>query len=184
MTGELSESKVTLKLDLHVHVFEQFLPVSPKLISVSSVEKLIEKIKSAGLDGVAITEHGNKEFGYRVKEIVDTQFGGEVLIIPGREVTEWSIHYVELDINADRKTSFRFIAHPGYPGDPDDHIDGFNGIEIENGLHNWHIDKSGVESLADKHNLILLSNSDAHYLHDVGKCYTEISLEDLGIEMN
>jgi PHP family Zn ribbon phosphoesterase len=183
-TGDLSELKVKLKLDLHVHIFEQFLPVAPRLITVSSVSRLIDKIKSAGLDGVAITEHDNKEFGYRVKEIVDTQFGGEVVIIPGREVEEWSIHYVELDLAADGKTTFRFLAHPGYPSNPDYHINGFNGIEIENGLHNWHIDKAMVRSIAEKHNLILLSNSDAHYLRDVGKCYTEIALEDLDAKIN
>jgi hypothetical protein len=184
-TGGLSELKVKLKLDLHVHVFEQFLPPSPRLITVSSVSKLVDKIKSAGLDGVAITEHDNKEFGYRVKEIVDTQFGGEVLIIPGREVEKGPIHCVELDVDADGKTTFRFLAHPGYPGKPDDHIiNGFNGIEIENGLHNWHIDQARVRSIAKKHNLLLLSNSDAHYLRDVGKCYTEIALEDLGAKFS
>ncbi len=29
-----------------------------------------------------------------------------------------------------------------------------------------------------EHNLVLLSNSGAHYLRDIGRCYTEISLED------
>jgi hypothetical protein len=179
---------VKLKLDLHVHVFEEFLPVSPRFITITSVRKLVEKIKEAGLDGVAITEHDSKDFGYRVKEIVDTQFGGEVLIIPGREVEEWAIHYVELDL-VDSQTTFRFLAHPGYPGDPAKYFEtlnkkdprdkiGFSGIEIENAMHNWHIDKTLVKSLAEKNHLILLSNSDAHYLRDVGRCYTEITLED------
>lgn len=168
-----------LKLDLHTHVFEEFLPISPRLITIASVSKLVEKIKSAGLDGIAITEHGTKEFGYRVREIVDSQFGNEVLIIPGREVEEWPIHYVELDLTADGKTTFQFLAHPGYPSEPDNFIAGFDGIEIENGMHNWHIDKEKVRDLAQKNHLVLLSNSDAHYLRDIGKCRNEISLKDL-----
>ncbi len=170
-----------LKLDLHTHVFEEFFPIAPNLITVSSVGRLIEKIKSVGLDGIAVTEHNNKEFGYRVKEIVDQQFSNEVLIIPGREIEELSIHYVELDLPGDGKKMFRFIAHPGYPGDPATHINGFRGIEIENGMHNWHIKKDVVRELAQNHGLILLSNSDAHYLRDVGKHYTEIAPEDLGL---
>jgi hypothetical protein len=65
-----------VKLDLHTHVFEEFFPIAPNLITVNSVRRLVEKVKSAGLDGIAVTEHNNKEFGYRVKEIVDSQFGG------------------------------------------------------------------------------------------------------------
>jgi hypothetical protein len=51
-----------LKLDLHTHVFEEFLPMSPNLITLKSVGRIVEKIKSAGLDGMAITEHNNFEF--------------------------------------------------------------------------------------------------------------------------
>jgi hypothetical protein len=168
-----------LKLDLHTHVFEEFFPVTPNRITLGSIRRLVEKIKSVGLDGIAVTEHDSKEFGYRVKEIVDSQFGGEVIIIPGREMEEPYIHYIELDLAADHKTTFRFLAHPGYPCDPDQVLNNFNGIEIENGMHNWHIDKAVVKELARKNNLIMLSNSDAHYLRDVGKCYNEIALEDL-----
>jgi hypothetical protein len=71
------------------------------------------------------------------------------------------------------------LAHPGYPGNPTNYIHGLNGIEIENGMHNWHIDKATVRELARENHLILLSNSDAHYLRDVGKYYSEITFEDL-----
>jgi PHP family Zn ribbon phosphoesterase len=169
-----------LKLDLHTHVFEEFLPLAPRLITVKSVFRIIEKIKSMGLDGIAVTEHNNNEFGYRVKEIVESQFGGEVLIIPGREIEDSSIHYVELDLAADGKKVFRFLAHPGYPSAPPEFMDRFGGIEIANGMHNWHIDKNAIKDLATKEHLILLSNSDAHYLRDVGKYYNEITLEELG----
>jgi histidinol phosphatase-like PHP family hydrolase len=171
---------VKLKLDLHTHVFEEFVPLAPRLITVKSVFRIVEKIKSAGLDGVAITEHGNKEFGYRVKEIVDDQFKGEVLIIPGKEIEEYSIHFIELDLSPDGKKTFRFLAHPGYPSELPQQVARFGGIEIENAMHNWHINKAAVREFATKNKLILLHNSDAHYLRDLGKCYNEIALEDLG----
>ncbi|MBI4295989.1 MAG: PHP domain-containing protein [Chloroflexi bacterium] len=168
-----------LKLDLHVHVFEEFLPPSPRAITVGSVERIIEKIKAMGLDGIAVTEHDTKEYGYRVKQIVETKFNNEVIIIPGREVETFSIHYIELDLPWNAST-FRFLAHPGYPGEPEQ-MEMFHGIEIRNAAHNWHINQQQVMDLAAKHNLILLSNSDAHYLRNIGMCYSEISPEDLSV---
>lgn len=170
-----------MKLDLHTHVFEEFLPVSPRNITIQSVERLVEMIKKMGLDGIAVTEHDTKAYGYRVKEIVETHFNNEVLIIPGRELHRMPIHFVELDLpcNGGGIATFRFLAHPGYPGDSITHIDDFNGIEIENAAHNWHIDREKVKDIAARHNLVLLSNSDAHYLNAIGQCYNEISLEDL-----
>lgn len=168
-----------MKLDLHTHVFEEFLPVSPRAITIRSVERLVEAIKKAGLDGIAVTEHNTKAYGYRVKEIVETHFDSEVVVIPGREVHSIPIHFVELDLPCDGIFSFRFLAHPGYPGDSIDNIASFDGIEIENAAHNWHIDREKVKNIAVEHNLVLLSNSDAHSLADIGRCYSEISLEDL-----
>lgn len=175
------DSTTKLKLDLHTHVFEEFFPVAPKLITVNSVGRLVAKIKSLGLDGIAVTEHNNKDFGYYTKEIVEKHFAGQVIIIPGREVEEFSIHYVELDLHSEGKTSFRFLAHPGYPADPEKEVRRFDGIEIDNAMHNWHIDKARVRAIAKENNLMLLSNSDAHYLRDLGRCFNEISLSSLSV---
>jgi len=175
------DSTTKLKLDLHTHVFEEFFPLSPKLITVTSVGRLVEKIKAMGLDGIAVTEHNNMDFGYRTREIVEKHFAGQVIIIPGREVEDFSVHYVELDLNSDGKTSFRFLAHPGYPGDPAKQVRNFDGIEIDNAMHNWHINKARVQALAAENNLVLLCNSDAHYLRDVGKCFNEVSLSSLTV---
>jgi len=172
-------SPLKLKLDLHTHIFEQYQLSSPGEVTPEMVEKIIERALLAGLDGIAITEHGSKNYGYRVMEIMDTHFNGEIFVIPGREFDTGRIHYVELDIPGKDILPFRFIAHPGYPGKAADNAQGFNGIEIENAAHNWHIKRGEVEKIAEEHNLVLLSNSDAHLMKDIGKCYTEISLEDL-----
>ncbi len=168
-----------LRLDLHTHVFEEFLPISPNAITLRSVEKIVEQIKKMGLDGIAITEHDTKAYGYRVKEFVETHFDNAVLIIPGREFEDGPIHFVELDLPSENKQTFRFITHPGYPGNPEPYLEGFQGIEIENASHNWHIEKENVKALAASNHLLTLSNSDAHYLRDIGRCSNYLTLDEL-----
>lgn len=46
--------------------------------------RIIAQIKARGLDGIAITEHWDKEYGFKVKEIVTRSFNNEVLIIHAR----------------------------------------------------------------------------------------------------
>lgn len=72
--------------------------------------------------------------------------------------------------------TFRFLAHPGFPMNSYV-IENIQGIEMENALH--YIDKERVRALAEEHDLILLSNSDAHAIDWIGRYYTEIDLEEL-----
>ena len=158
---------------MHTHLFE-----ATRLPDVGQrmVGRIIDKIKEMGLHGIAITEHHNPDYGYKVKEIVKRDFENEVLIIPGHEIYQWPVEIVELFLP--NQATFRFIAHPGFPGDFTA-VEGVHGIEVENALHNWHIDKRKVRDMAAKHNLLLLANSDAHEIRDIGGCYTEISLKEL-----
>jgi hypothetical protein len=48
------------------------------------VARIIAQIKARGLDGIAITEHWDKEYGFKVKEIVTRSFNNEVLITRAR----------------------------------------------------------------------------------------------------
>ncbi|MFQ5827506.1 MAG: PHP-associated domain-containing protein, partial [Dehalococcoidia bacterium] len=75
--------------------------------------------------------------------------------------------------------TFRFLAHPGYPGEMTQFINNLHGIELDNPLHNWHINKQWVREIAEKHDILMLSNSDAHSLDDIGQAYNEISIEEL-----
>ena len=54
---------------------------------------------------------------------------------------------------------------------------GIHGLEIENG--SFFIDKENISALAATSGLMLLSNSDAHSLSDIGKHYNDIDLEEL-----
>lgn len=163
-----------LRLDLHTHCFEL---IRYSEISIDLVARLIGTIKAKGLDGIAITEHHNSDYGYKVKEIVEHSFAGEVLIIPGQEINVWPVQFVDLYL-PDNKT-FRFLAHPGYPSDYFDGMEGLHGIELHNPLHDWHIDKQKVREIAHKHQLLLLANSDAHSIEEIGTYYNEFSLECL-----
>jgi len=140
------------------------------------VGKIVAQIKAKGLDGIAITDHWDKDYGFRVKQIVEESFNNEVLIIPGWEIDVGARQEVELFLP--NGATFRFLAHPGYPMNSYT-IENVQGIEIENALHNWHIDKDRVRALAEEHDLLLLKNSDAHSIEWIGRCYNEIDLEEL-----
>jgi histidinol phosphatase-like PHP family hydrolase len=151
------------------------------------VKQIAAAAKIRGLDGIAVTEHYTKAYGYEVKEIVDRYLDGEITVIPGQETdkvflgTERGVlHVVELYLPGD--VIFRFIAHPGHPyvKNLDSLIDdGIHGIEFRNPLHDEDMDKVRIRELAEKHDLLLLSNSDAHDLSDIGKYYNDIGIEEL-----
>ena len=123
-----------------------------------------------------------------VKKAIRTQFDGKVVVVPGQEVARTLsgrepgvIHVVELYLPDD--LIFRFIAHPGHPyvKDLSQYIDkGIHGIELKNPLHDGDgLTEKQIEELAEKHGLILLTNSDAHRLEDIGTYHNEIEIEEL-----
>jgi predicted metal-dependent phosphoesterase TrpH len=173
-----------LKLDLHTHCRPATACSTPTL---AVVRRIVAAVKAGGLDGIAITEHYTDYFGYEVREIVESRLNGEIVVIPGKEIDVMVtgrdmgvLHVVELYLPDD--VTFRFIAHPGYPyvRDLGSHIDGgIHGLELNNPAHLDEIDQHEVRRLARKHNLILLSNSDAHSLADIGTFHNEIEIEEL-----
>jgi len=173
-----------LKLDLHTHCREATSSPTPTL---EVARRIVAAVKAKGLDGIAVTEHYTSSYGFKIKEIVDRELGGEVVIIPGQEtdrvflgVDRGVVHVVELYLDTD--TVFRFIAHPGHPRSRDlgARIDGsIHGIELKNPAHDWQMDEAEIRRLAEEHNLLLLTNSDAHTLNEIGTYYNEIDLADL-----
>ncbi len=144
-------------------------------------------VKSRGLDGIAITEHYTHAYAYEVQEIVRRHFDDAILVIPGKEVDKVFIgiekgvfHLVELYLPGD--VTFRFVAHPGHPhiADLGSHIDGdIHGLELRNPEHDHEMDEGMIRRLAQRYDLILLANSDAHSLSDIGTYYNEIEIDDL-----
>ncbi|MFH1626209.1 MAG: PHP domain-containing protein [Pseudomonadota bacterium] len=171
-----------MKLDLHTHCMEATGLIAHP--SIDLVKKIVDRVKDQGLDGIAITEHDDKDYGFRVKKLVEDNLDGHILIIPGWEIAIREMGWAEMvELFLPDGSIFRFLPHPSYPYPGDD---GFNydpnllqGIEIGNALHDRQIDKEKIEEISKKYNLRLLKNSDAHTLDDLGSLYTEISLEEL-----
>ena len=168
-----------LKMDLHTHCYEATYIPLPKLIDRVAVKKIVTSVKSKGLDGIAITEHYRKEFGTTTRDIISKHFDNQIIIIPGREIYSQGYHLVELFFPDD--IVFRFLPHPIYDERLEKHYDfsKIHGIEIGNHYYDPYIDKPRIRALAEKYNLLLLSNSDAHDLNNIGYHYNEICLDDL-----
>ena len=173
-----------MKLDLHTHCREATGCPDP---TPDIVRRIVAAVKAQGLDGIAITEHYTDSYAYEVKEIVHRYFNDEILVIPGREIDRVFLriekglfHLVELYLPGD--ITFRFIAHPGHPHirDLGSYIDGdIHGIELRNPAHDHEMDSSMIRELAEKHDLLLLTNSDAHSLADIGTYHNEVDIEVL-----
>jgi len=171
-----------MKLDLHTHCMEATGMVRDPNLNI--VKNILEKIKDRGLDGIAITEHDNKEYGYKIKQIIEEHFNNQILIIPGWEVALKELGWAELvELFLPDGSIFRFLPHPSAPFPGDDNFDYdinlIHGIEIGNALHDRQINKKRVKEISNRFNLKLLTNSDAHTLDDIGSFYNEITLQDL-----
>ncbi|MBI4233853.1 MAG: PHP domain-containing protein [Chloroflexi bacterium] len=171
---------VKVKLDLHTHVWEAFGfgPPTPEM-----ARQVIAQVKRMGIDGIAVTDHRNKEFAFAFAELVDREFPGQILVIPGWEIEvrvgpgrndEYQV--AELFLPGERV--FRCYCHPGHPL-RQIVVNGVHAIEVSNLGHNWHINREEVLEVARRHNLLLFSVSDAHRLEDIGKAYTEVDMEEL-----
>ena len=163
-----------LKLDLHTHPLEAMRLSEPTL---EGVERLVKAVQQAGLDGIGITEHWNYEHSFRVKEMVEDHFDNAILVIPGWEIDSYPHEVVELFLPDG--SVWRPLAHPGDLSQPVECLPLLHGIEVENGGHNWHIPKEQVRRYADEHDLLLMQNSDAHYLEKLGTHYNEVEIEEL-----
>ena len=141
-----------LKLDLHTHVWEAFNFKPP---SLEIAEKVVLQIKAAGIDGIGITDHHNKDWSFEFRELVERHFPGEVMIIPGWEIevrpeqnpfAEYQVAELFLPPMGGREGGvFRTYCHPGYYS-PEIIIEqDVHAIEIDNYIHNWHIRKSPSE---------------------------------------
>jgi len=164
-----------LRLDLHTHCREAIGFACPDL---EAVQKIANMIKKKGLNGIAITDHVDKDYAFQMQELAQRYLNHEISIIPGQELNRGLHHVVELYLSDG--IVFRFIAHPGYPSSrwaEEGSLDDIHGLEITNG--NWDIDQAMVKEVARKHKLMLLSNSDAHHLERIGLHYNEIDLREL-----
>ncbi len=166
-----------LRLDLHTHIFEVsgYKQPTPEI-----VREVVNIARSRGLDGIAITAHHYPDSAFRFKALADDVLDDHFLIIPGQEIDQYNRHRQIVELYLPNDITFRFLAHPGSPASNlDGDLSDLHGIEIENSVHDGHIGKERVRKIAQETGLLLLSVSDAHYLSQIGRHHTVISLEDL-----
>jgi histidinol phosphatase-like PHP family hydrolase len=150
----------------------------------SIAEKVVAQIKSAGIDGIAITDHHNKEWSYQFRDLVERLYPGEVTIIPGWEIEirppqNPFAEYQVAELFLPGGGVFRSYCHPGYYSPEIIIEENVHAIEIDNYIHNWHIRKQQVAEVAKTHDLLVLEVSDAHNLENIGLRYTELELDEL-----
>ena len=146
--------------------------------------KVVAQIKSAGIDGIAITDHHNKQWSYDFRDIVERLYPGEVTIIPGWEIEVRPpqnpfAEYQVAELFLPSGGVFRSYCHPGYYSPEIIIEEDIHAIEIDNYIHNWHIRKQQVAEVAQAHDLLVLEVSDAHNLENIGLRYTEMEMEEL-----
>ena len=56
---------------LHTHIWEAFHFQPP---SLDIAEKVVNQIKAAGIDGIAITDHHNKDWAFEFRELVERHY--------------------------------------------------------------------------------------------------------------
>ncbi len=145
-----------LKLDLHTHPFEAL--GYPK-VELASVWQICNEVKRKGLDGIAITEHNSPSLSFRAREIANRE-GMGVIIIPGQERIIARYHIVELYMFGRR---IRILAHP-FEAPPDQaNIDA-----VEIASVRGRFDSPVIMDYVKRKGLFTVSNSDAHYLQEIG----------------
>ena len=172
---------MTVRLDIHTHVGEMFAFQEP---TPEIAETVIARIKEAGLDGIAVTDHWRRDWGLALRRVVEQHFPNEVIIIPGQEIDVRpasspfdEYHCTELYLPGGRL--FRTYCHPGYYTPNIVIEDGVHGIEVANHHHDWHIRPPAVKRVAEEHDLLTFSVSDANVLSEIGAGSTEVDLDEM-----
>jgi hypothetical protein len=177
------------KIDFHTHPIEA-LKEKMGIKGVGDINKevaarIVDQIKSAGLNGIAITEHNNFNHSWVTSLEIFDHFNKERLIIlPGAELDLDGQQYLQIYIPGyyrrripffANKEWFLILAHPGFynPLEPEAFKNfRFDAVE-EKSLH-------GIFPLAGPisrdRNIPMTGSSDAHKLEDIGKFYTEIEM--------
>ena len=168
-----------VKLDLHTHIWEASGFQPPNL---AWAEKVVRQAKAMGIDGIAITEHRDREPAFAYKRIIEQHFPGQLLVFPGweTEVRSKGDHFQVYEVGEfllPNGRVFRNYCHPDHPS-RNIEVSNVQSIEVDNLLHNWHIDKPMVRAVANEHGLLLVSVSDAHRLEDIGTSYVEVDLDE------
>jgi hypothetical protein len=176
-----------VKIDLHTHPIDA-LKGEMGIKGVGSIDirvagAIVKCVKLAGLNGIAITEHGSFNHGWAASlEIMDNFRGENLVILPGAEIDYQGQQFLQIyvpDYYRRRMPFFKgkewfvILAHPGHHNQPNAEnliqvdYDAVEGKSLQG-------DFSLAKQIASAKSIPITESSDAHKLQDIGRYYTEL----------
>lgn len=146
---------------------------------------IVESVKSAGLNGIAITEHGNFNRSWVASlEVLDYFQKERLIILPGAELDFEGQQCLQIYIPDyyrrripffHQKEWFIILAHPGFYNPLDaGNLPSFSFDAVEE--RSLHGEFPLANQISLKRKIPLIRGSDAHKLEDIGYAYTEVEL--------
>lgn len=178
-------TNTTLSIDPHVHSDGSYDGHEP-------VELILEHAADIGLDAVVITDHDEIEESLRAATLAP-RYG--LIGIPGVEVSTAHGHLLALGVEELPDSGRPFgetvaevrdmggvaaVPHPfqrSRHGVRKGHIGDCDAIEVYNSMLFTGYWNRRAKAFAERHEYPKLGASDAHYLPNVGRAYTEITIE-------
>lgn len=177
--------KITVSVDPHVHSDGSYDGHEP-------VELILEHAADIGLDAVVITDHDEIDQSLRAAQLAP-RYG--LIGIPGVEVSTAHGHLLALGVEELPDSGQPFqdtvkevrdlggvaaVPHPfqrSRHGVRKGHIRDCDAIEVYNSMLFTGYRNRRARTFAKRHDYPKLGASDAHYLPNVGRAYTDITIE-------
>ncbi|ADJ16021.1 PHP-associated domain-containing protein [Halalkalicoccus jeotgali] len=181
-------TSITISVDPHVHSEGSYDGHEP-------VELILEHAADIGLDGVVITDHDEIEHSIRAAELAP-RYG--LIGIPGVEVSTAHGHLLAIGVEelpdagnpfedtVEEVRELGGVAAVPHPFQRSRHgvrkrrIEDCDAIEVYNSMLFTGYRNRRARAFAERHAYPKLGASDAHYLPNVGRAYTEITIETDG----
>ena len=177
--------EITVTIDPHVHSEGSYDGHEP-------VELILDHASEIDVDGVVITDHDEIEESLRAAELAP-KYG--LIGIPGVEVSTAHGHLLAIgveerpprgkpiDETVDLVRELGGVAAVPHPfqrsrhGVKKRHIDDIDAVEVYNSMLFTGYRNRRANTFAERRDLPKVGASDAHYLPNVGRAYTEVTIE-------
>jgi predicted metal-dependent phosphoesterase TrpH len=183
----MTDDRRVLRIDPHVHSEGSYDGHEP-------VELLLEHAAEIGLDGIVVTDHDEIDESLRAADLAP-DYG--LVGIPGVEVSTAHGHLLAVGVESCPPRGLPFgetvgrvreaggiavVPHPfqrSRHGVRKRHIDDADGVEVYNSMLFTGYRNRRANRFAERRAFPKLGASDAHYLGNVGRAYTEVELDEI-----
>lgn len=191
-------SRMKLKIDLHVHNSEDIAERVSGTKGMPSPKEFIDLAVEKGYDAIAFTHHG---LLFNDPEVFEYAKSKGLLLIPGVEAFIKKKHVLLLNYMEKKHVlnfeSLREIKneqmlviapHPYFKAkfcledDLEKNIDLFDAIEYSHFYTRWFNLNKKATVAAQKHNLPMVGNSDAHFAYQFGTTYSYVYAREKSVE--